>query len=301
MNASVDTVTPNEPDEPRVVDAGRLGSFERMNAFGPRGEASAWWCMLIALALHTWGAASATFSTFDIDQFGRLIQSQVTDRLNASVDIEQEPPPPEPEPEPEPEEPPPEVKQVELPTPIEPDLTTPPAEEPPAPAPAEAAQVLTSTPDPDAPLDLTGEGFISGTGTRFAGGVTAGSGTSKTAVRSAGARPDGIPGGKGSGPAAPPPVDKSRPAQLPPNFNWNACGFPPEADAEQINQAAVRLVVTVGSDGSPTAVNVLSDPGFGFARWVQRCAMRPKYPTGLDKSGKPIASTTKPFTVRFTR
>lgn len=260
--------------------------------------------MIIAFALHFGGGAEAATTLFDMSAFSSLVRSAVTTRLEASVDIEREEIPKEPEPEPEPEEvpEPEEPKELEAPPAPEEDVATPPEA---APAAAEAGKLLTSEPEPDEPLDLTGEGFISGTGTRFSGGVTTADGTSNKAVRNLAARGDGVPGAQGKTEraqgTAPPAVDKSRPAGLPVGANWNACGFPPEADAEQINQARVRVVVVVASDGTPTSVNVLSDPGYGFGRFARNCAMRFKYPPGADKLGNPAPRATAPFSIVFTR
>jgi periplasmic protein TonB len=300
MSATLDPVSSADFPAAAAHSALAIGPFERVNSLGRRARTSLLWSTVIAVCLHVWGATGATLSTFEIDEFAHNVQAHVADRLNAAVTIEEQAPPPPPPPPPEPEpEPEPEPKEVLPPPDLPPDPAQPDAPEPP-PAAAEAAQVLTAPADPNTPLDLTGEGFLSGTGTRFAGGVTASSGTSKTAVRNTGARGDGVQGAKGTDPEAKL-VDKSRPAGLPLNANWNSCPFPAEADAEQINQAAVRVVVVVNVDGDPTSVNVLSDPGFGFARQAQRCAMRFKYPVGLDKAGKPIARATKPFRITFTR
>jgi protein TonB len=134
--------------------------------------------------------------------------------------------------------------------------------------------------------------------------VTAATGTSDKAVRDRRATGGGVEGSQGKKEEAKNPapvIDKSRPAGLPVGANWKSCGFPPEADAEQINQAFVRVVVVVSASGTPTSVNVLSDPGYGFGRIAKRCAMRFKYPVGLDKMGNPTATATRPFMVRFTR
>jgi protein TonB len=121
------------------------------------------------------------------------------------------------------------------------------------------------------------------------------------------ARPDGIVGGKGNSNAKPqkkrkppPAEDRSRPA-LPQSTNWSGCGFPAEADMEQIDYARVRLVVTVGTDGRAKSVVVQSDPGYGFGALARQCALRRRYKVGLDQQGNPVTRTTPPFTVTFTR
>lgn len=284
----------------------RAGIFETMGSSATVRERQAdIGALILAFALHFGGGAEAATTLFDLSAFSSLVRSVVGARLEASIDIQQEevPEKPEPEePEPEPEEPEPEEPEPEAP-PVKESEVAAAAEA--APAAAEAAKVLTSEPEPDEPLDLTGEGFISGTGTRFAGGVTTADGTSDKAVRNVGARGDGVPGAQGKTEGAkgtaPPAVDKSRPARLTPGDSWNNCGFPPEADAEQINQARVQLVVVVGTDGRPTSVSILSDPGFGFGRMARSCAMRKTFVPGLDKLGNPIARATPPFWVSFVR
>ena len=132
-----------------------------------------------ALFLHTAVGVQAASTLGDVHAFAVLVRAAVQERLQAEVDIDLTPPPPPPpppeaipEPEPEPKPPPP--------PPAAAPPTTPP---PPPPAAAEAGKVLTQDPDPNEPVDLTADGFVSGTGDRFAGGVTAATGTSKTAVQ----------------------------------------------------------------------------------------------------------------------
>jgi protein TonB len=162
--------------------------------------------------------------------------------------------------------------------------------------------VLTAEPDPDEPVDLTGEGFVTGTGDRFAGGVTAAAGKSKTAVRTAAATPTGTGTATRApvGPAAPT-VDLSRPASPGSGSNWDDCGFPPEADQEGINSARVTIAVTVKPDGRARSVTVLKDFGYGFGALARSCAMRKVLTPALNRFGQPVEQTTAPFTVRFTR
>ena len=175
----------------------------------------------------------------------------------------------------------------------------------PAPEAAEAGKLLTAEPDPDEPLNLTGEGFITGNGDRYAGGTTAAGGTSKTAVGDRGAKAGGQKGGTGTkpGPAGggAPAADRSRPAGLIGGGNWNDCGFPAAADMEQIDYAVVTIAVTVDASGRAKNVSVLSDPGYGFGALARSCAFRKSYTPGYDKAGQPVAKTTPPIRVRFTR
>jgi protein TonB len=219
------------------------------------------------------------------------------ERLKSEVDIDvtpPPPPPPAPEPEPEPEP----AKEKEPPPP--PKADRPPAAPPPAAA--EAGKILTAEADPDEPVDLTGEGFVTGTGERFAGGVTASTGTGKKAVRA----PQAAATGTGTasrlpvGPAAGA-KDLSRPATLLAGSDWTDCGFPPEADQEGINQGRVSIAVTVRPDGRARTVTVLNDPGYGFAAVAKRCALRKTYQPGYDRAGQPIEQTTAPIGVKFIR
>ena len=160
--------------------------------------------------------------------------------------------------------------------------------------------MLTADPDPDAPVDLTGEGFVTGEG-EFRGGITSSSGTAKQAVRDVKAVPTGVPGGTGTAPAPvrAPVEDKSRPA-APMGTSWNDCGFPAEAQLDGVEFGKVTLVVTVGTDGRAKSVSVLADPGSGFGSHARQCAMRRTFRPALDKAGQAVVSTTAPFTVKFT-
>jgi hypothetical protein len=147
-------------------------------------------------------------------------------------------------------------------------------------------------------LDLTGNTFVTGTGT-YAGGITAAKGKSKKAVYDRKAKPKGVIGGTGTstktkviqqGP------DLSRAATKPSNFR---CAFTPEAQAQQIRFMKVRVLVQIGPDGKPTGATLAgSDPGFGLGRRATQCALRNRYGAALDRNGKPIASTLL-LAVRF--
>jgi protein TonB len=177
-----------------------------------------------------------------------------------------------------------------------------PQQEAPPPSPAQAGKVLTAATDPDAPLDLTGDGFVTGDGDRYVGGVTSSKGMAQAPVRQALSKPVGKVGGTGTGKpdAELTKPDLSKPP-VPIDTVWNDCGFPPEADTDQINYMKVRVVVTVGLDGRAQKVTVLSDPGHGFGRLAQQCAYRKSYGVGLNSDGKPVVSTTPPIGVTFQR
>ena len=250
--------------------------------------------ILGALLVHGAVAAKAATTLGAAHAFAVLVQAQIRERLHSQIDIDvTEPPPPPPPPEPEP---PPEPKEIPAAAPA----VALPTNAPPPAAAAEAGKVLTADPDPNEPVDLTGDGFVSGNGDRFAGGVTASNGTSNTAVRDIRAKPEGV------AKAAPGPVSSAAGSNLsraaaPMGGSWNDCGFPAEADIEGIDTAVVQLTVTVGPDGRAKSVTILRDPGNGFGQATRACAFRKQFASALDTAGNPITMSTAPFVVRFTR
>ncbi len=103
--------------------------------------------------------------------------------------------------------------------------------------------------------------------------------------------------------AAPAASDRAllSPVQLvPQQGGWAACPFPPEADAAKVDSGVVRLIVTVGVDGRAQSVVLKDDPGYGFGRVAQECALRARYRPALDRDGKPIVASA-PMTMRFSR
>ncbi len=260
----------------------------------------------LAGALLVHGAAAGRgaqlHDLLQVRAFSAAVQRSVSERMRRILEVELEQKKPEPEPEPEPEvepepepeaepEPPPPPPKAEAPSP------TPEAAPEPPPPPAEAGKVLTAEPDPDEPLDLTGDvGFVTGTGERYVGGVTASAGTGKKAVYNRAASPEGVPGGKGKAPAPrrppiPPGPDLSRSVKAAPGNRLASCPWPPEADIEQINFMRVTVVVTTDPSGKPTAANVPNDPGHGFGRAARRCVLRERFSPALDRGGNAISSS----------
>ncbi len=231
----------------------------------------------------------------------RAAQSEAFKMSFVDVDVDKpapKPPPPPPEPEPAPALPAPRAEPVARPA------APPPKDDPydPPPAPAQATKVLTSD---DEPVDLTGQGFVSGDGTGPGYGQVSAAGTSTVPTMSPKATLGGVPGGTGTGPAvAPPPPppgeDKSRAAGIVGSSAWS-CPFPPEADTDQVDSARVTVIVTVRPDGSALSVKVVSDPGHGFGRAAKMCALTRRYTAGLDRSGQPVVTTTPPINVNFSR
>ncbi|HVZ32848.1 MAG TPA: energy transducer TonB [Polyangiaceae bacterium] len=154
--------------------------------------------------------------------------------------------------------------------------------------------MLAAEPDPEEPLDLTGNTFVQGNADAYVGGVTAANGRATQPVRNLRARADGVPGGTGA--AAPSGADRSRRA-TPLEKNWD-CPFPAEAGG--IDSLLVNVAVTVSPSGKVTKVDVLGDPGHGFGREAVRCAFTQSFSPALDQSGNPVA-TTIAIVVRFKR
>jgi protein TonB len=243
--------------------------------------------------LHGAAGAQAAANLYEMENFSVAVSQYVKNLLKLQIDIDSTPPPPPPPPE---TPPPPEPEPEKAPPP-------PPAanEPPPPPAPAEAGKVLTSEPDPDAPVDLTGDTIVTGDG-EFRGGITSSAGTAKTAVRDLKAQPGGIATGTGTAPAPitkAPEKDLSQ-AAMPMGTSWSDCGFPAEAQLDGVEFGIVKLVVTVTAEGRAKSVTILTDPGSGFGNHARQCAMRRTYKPALDKMGQAVVSSTPPFTVKFT-
>jgi protein TonB len=218
------------------------------------------------------------------------MQERTAAATPGEIEVMKEDPPPPPPPQAEPE-----AKTEPAPPPRMPHEAP-----PPPPAPAQAAKVLTREPDPNEPVDLTGNTIVTGNATDFPGGLTASNGTGANAVRSL-TSPTGVPGGTGAPSAPPPPPgpDRSRPPSLAGGSDWN-CPFPPEADTAQIDEAYVTVQVDVRPDGTPGSVAIVSDPGNGFGREARRCAMSKSFQAALDHDGNAIAGTKK-VKVHFSR
>jgi protein TonB len=259
--------------------------------------------LVVAVLFHGSAAAKAAALPLEFMLWSQQIGQQVHERLFAMYDIEVAKPPPEPDKPPPPPEPVKEEPKANLPPPPPPTHAAPKeASPPPAPAAAQAGAVLTKAPDPNEPVDLTNQGFVTGSGSSYAGGVTEQAGTSTSAVYNRNARAGGVAGGTGSAPAAPGPAkpDLSQPAKLSGSSEWK-CPWPSEADAEQIDEAYVSVQVATKPDGSADHVTILSDPGHGFGREARLCAMRERYNTALDHDGNPIPGLTKAFRIHFER
>ena len=202
-----------------------------------------------------------------------------------AVDLSPPPPPPPP---PAAEPPVPTPAAVRAPHPVH------------APAPARAAapsppaQAGKLTAVANDPVDFTGGAFVVGGAATFPGGVTSAQGK--------GVRPGTTtdPSATGAGDAgrgrAP---SRARPVSLD-QAAWS-CPWPAEADAEQVNEKTVVLRVRVKADGRAEAVDVLSDPGFGFGAAARACALLTRFEPARDAGGQPIAALSAPIRVHFSR
>lgn len=255
--------------------------FARVLALDARDTARLTRSLVATIMMYAGGVIAGFATTTDLHAFAADVLHVVI-RARAVMEIDLAPlPPPPPEPPPEEKPPEPEAPPKEAPPP--------PAGAPP-PAPAQAGKVLAADPDPDEPVDLTGNTFVQGTGDTFVGGVTSSTGTSKTAVREA--SPIGSADAPPSKPVTqgPPGPSKAREAK-PLSGSWNDCGFPAEADIEQINNALVVLSVTVAAEGQAKNAAVIQDPGYGFGALAKRCALRKTYIPALDAAGSPTTAT----------
>jgi outer membrane biosynthesis protein TonB len=243
-----------------------------------------------ALALLLGMAVTARVVTVILASMDAQAQAVALEPQEIDV-MRDDPPPPPPAPAPEETE----AKPDPAPPAVKPAAHEAP---PPAPAPAQAAKVLAQEPDPNEPVDLTGNTIIQGNADSYAGGTTTANGTSARAVRSL-ASPDGVPGATGAPAAkASSGPDRSRTA-TPVNTDWNA-PFPPEADTAQIDETYVTLQIDVRADGTPSAVTVLVDPGNGFGREARKYALTQRYNPAFDHDGNPIPTRMK-TKVHFSR
>jgi len=100
-------------------------------------------------------------------------------------------------------------------------------------------------------------------------------------------------GGRGRG-------DLSRKPFLGGSVQWD-CLFPAEATAHASSETIVRAQADVAADGTPTAVTILEDPGFGFGEAARRCVLAQRLHPALNRMGVPVRGTTNAFRVIFKR
>jgi periplasmic protein TonB len=242
-----------------------------------RGPDRRWrgpFAILVALAIHVslwrWAQPSASLA-------GPPARRPAAPAHDRTIDLT--PPPP----------PPPVVEEPRAPPPVKP-ASIQPARRPP---PAQAGAILAQASDPEAPLDLTAESFVTGTAQAYAGGTTASAGTSPAAVQAR----DVDPRSEAAAPSVEP--DLSTAVALE-DESWS-CPWPPEADTEQVDEQTVIIRVVVAPDGKVEAAEVVSDPGGGFGAAATTCARQTRFTPARDRRGAPTRATSPPIRVRFTR
>jgi periplasmic protein TonB len=206
-----------------------------------------------------------------------------------TVELERPPPPIEKPTEKPPKETPSETPRHKVQAP----------KEPPPPAAAQAAKLAgAAEPDPDAPIDLSGETFVTGDAVAYAGGVTAPKGTSTEPVFDRNASANGVVGGKGTR-KSPPAPNASAPVSLRED-EWH-CPWPSEAEDSAIDVETVILRVTVDARGRVESSELVRDPGHGFGAAALACASRTRFVPARNREGHAVRSESPPIRVRFTR
>lgn len=160
------------------------------------------------------------------------------------------------------------------------------------PPPARAGDVVASEAPAD-PLDFTGFEITTGSGPRYAGGVTASSGTNTEAVRTRTVDPNARPDQRQGE------VNLARPVSLPAR-DW-ICPWPREAESLGIDEQVVVLRVVVTAEGRASFVGLLADPGHGFGQAALGCAHQARFEPATDRHGRAYTATSPPIRVRFTR
>jgi protein TonB len=218
-------------------------------------------------------------------QLGPAQLAPPTKPPDLEVAMDEPPPPPVVEKEPDPPalEPPPSSARAKAP-----------AKAPRASAPAQASTIIARQPDPNAPLDFSGDAFVTGTASAYAGGATASSGTSTHAVTRVATQPNPAP-------AAPPlkAVSLSRAVSLAQD-EWQ-CPWPHEAELAEIDAQTVTMRVRVDADGRVRKVTLIEDPGSGFGAAARACALATRFSPALDREGNVTSADSPPIRVRFTR
>jgi protein TonB len=239
--------------------------------------------LLLALGLHAALWFWARGSSQSLESWSAELALRVHAELSRDELVELAKPPPPP---------PPETLAPEEPAaPAVHRSTHSPAQKPQAPA--QASAIIARAPDPSAPIDLTGETFVTGSANAYAGGVTASSGTSKRAVLAREAAPAPA---KKPAPSAP---DQSSAVALE-DQAWS-CPWPGTAETESIDEQTVVLRVVVRPDGSVESARIVKDPGQGFAPAALACALRTRFSPAKDRDGRPMKAASPPIRVRFTR
>lgn len=160
-----------------------------------------------------------------------------------------------------------------------------------APAAAQASQVLTQRPD-SAPADFSAFVIATGHGDTYAGGYTAGKGTSREAISA----PSATAAGRAPPRAAPSQARAAEPIRR----DWT-CAWPDEAQESDLHETRVAVRVQVSPDGEASAAEVEGQTLPGFAEAARRCALGEQYRPALDAAGRRVAGQTTLLVVHFVR
>jgi len=265
--------------------------------------------VLLAVVIHAGVAGWAVGSTPSLGVWAARMQQAVRAELSneQTVDLVAPPPPVVVEKEPEPEAPPPVLKsEPRAPEPrAEPVARAPEPQHTQAPAPAQAGNIVAQEEDADAPVDLTENTFVTGKASAYVGGVTASKGTNTVAVKTRQVVTGGAvgvataPRKAAARVVVPQGPDNSAPPRLLED-DWS-CPWPREAEEEQIDEQTAMVRVTISAAGTVKQVTLMEDPGFGFGRAAVACALKAHFSPGLDRSGRPVESTSPPIRVHFFR
>ena len=95
-------------------------------------------------------------------------------------------------------------------------------------------------------------------------------------------------------------ADENSPLTWPSETESN-CPFPEEAIVARVDRALVVIRVLVDRQGYPRSVEVIVDPGFGFARQAKECALDRRYYPGVGTRGETIRAWTPALRLRFVR
>ncbi|MFI5308934.1 MAG: TonB family protein [Polyangiales bacterium] len=241
---------------------------------------------LAALLAHGSLVLWARGTEQSLESWATELALRVHAELSKEELVELSKPLPPPPPAPPPPVPPPAVREKLA----EPRRTAPPSAPSP---PAAAAAIVAAEPAPNAPLDLTGETFVTGNANAYAGGVTSGTGTSRTPVRAV------VPASAAARLPRPSRPDLSSKVALQ-EQDWQ-CPWPREAEGEPIDEQVVILRVVVRPDGSAESAALVHGPGHGFGEAALACALRTRFTPGHGRDGEPVTQQSPPIRVRFTR
>jgi periplasmic protein TonB len=258
---------------PRIVEVVLAGRTDRAL---PRFAAAVVAATVVHLALFAWATASGS----SLAAWSAQLAAQLHEEMGRERVVELSPPPPPPPPKPV--QPPPAQREPLARSP----RSAPRRADSRPPPPAQAGRIIAQE-GPPAPLDLTGDTFVTGTAQAYPGGVTSPSGTNPNAVESREVDPKAPPGEP----------DRSRRVAL---ADEGCARWPPEAEAEPIDQKEVVTRLVIRPDGTVSSVKVIGDPGQGFAAAAIECAQRARFTPALDAAGRPIQVQVQ-FRWHFTR